>query len=113
MISSNDQSCDGNLEETGLLLKSEPEEFAEDDSLPTNCDEMNDLNEDLHEANLNEDNAYDCGKIDPYAEVSCKEALESFVKLKGFFIQNIPQHLSVILNVEDFLYLGIDHANTK
>ena len=58
---------------------------------------MNDFNKDSNEEISNELNINHEEKNDPYFEVSCKDALVCFYKLKGFFNENIPEHLSVIL----------------
>jgi len=39
--------------------------------------------------------------------ITCKDALESFYKLKGFMNQYDPENLSYLLNFEDHLYLAM------
>ena len=45
---------------------------------------------------------------DPYSNISCRDALESFYKLKGFFNKFAPEHLSHVLNIEDYHDLGME-----
>ena len=51
---------------------------------------------------------------DFYSNVSSKEALECFYKLKGFFNQNNPDGLNDhLLNLEDELYKAIDNSKKQ
>lgn len=47
----------------------------------------------------------DVTQVDHYSNVTCKEALECFYKLKGFLNQNNPDGLTDLLNLEDELYI--------
>ena len=63
----------------------------------------NDLNEnDLDEVNEITDN----NKV--YSNVTSKEALECFYKIKGFVNDNNPEGLTKLFDFEDELYKGID-----
>ena len=64
----------------------------EDDDLPT-CADVNDPYEEFYDEIIEENDHKNDEIIEPYSEVSCKEALESYYMLKGFFNKNIPDHL--------------------
>jgi len=63
-------------------------------------DEVNEI--DVNETSIDEN-------IESYSNISCKEVLDCFYKLKGFFNQS-PERLESVLNIEEDLYLGMDNC---
>lgn len=85
----------------------------DDDDLPT-CAELDGeplLNDEVNEIDVNETSIDE--NIESYSNISCKEVLECFYKLKGFFNQYLPERLESVLNIEEDLYLGMDNCKKQ
>jgi len=85
------------------------DEFIDDDLPICASERVENVFEDEVE-NEEDDDDNDC---DLYRNLTCKDALESFNKLKGFMNQYDPENLTSLLAFEDTLYLAMEKRKNQ